>query len=50
VAEQKNAPLRRLAGQLAYMSQRTALQYVRLVLYGMNQVQQQKRLGQCFFK
>jgi hypothetical protein len=49
LAEQKNATLRRLAGQLAYMSQRMALSYVRTVLYFMNETQQAKRRGECFY-
>ena len=49
LAEQKNAVLRQLEGQLAYMNQITALVYTRLILHNMNRVQDLRDRGELFY-
>ena len=50
LAEQKNSVLRKLERQLAYMDQLTSLQYLRIVLYRMDQVQVHASAGRCFYQ
>lgn len=49
LAEQKNAVLRQLEGQLAYMNQITALLYTRLILHCMNRQQDLRNQGKLFY-
>lgn len=48
LAEQKNAALRRLASQLAYMDQITFMRFMRFKLYRMNRMQELQNEGVSF--
>lgn len=49
LAEQKNAAIRNLQNQVAYMNQTTFMWYMRYFLYRMNRMQQRRDAGLVFW-